>query len=119
MRLHAALFAIGLVVYGALAWDRVGKQSGAPHFVYQAHAWLQGQVNVDSPLPNDDWAIVEEVELVDGSRASGRRLITRRFFKTLAGDEIDVAQVKQTIGHTAYVSFPPVPSLLMLPGAIV
>jgi hypothetical protein len=119
VRLHAALFAIGLVVFGALAWDRIGKQSGAPHFVYQAHAWLDGQVHVDPPLPNDDWAIVEEVELVDGSRVSGRRQITRPFFKTLAGHEIAVAKVKQTIGHTAYVSFPPVPSLLMLPGAIV
>ena len=119
MRLHAALFAIGLVVYGALAWDRLGKQSGAPHFVYQADAWLHGQVSVDRPLPNDDWAIVEIAELVDGTRVEGRRLITRRTFKLLGGDEIDISKVKQTIGHTAYVSFPPVPSILMLPGAIV
>jgi len=119
VRLHAALFAIGLVVYGALAWDRLGKQSGAPHFVYQADAWLHGQVSVDGPLPNDDWAIVEQVELADGSHVEGRRLITRRFFKTLAGDELDVAKVQKSLGHTAYVSFPPTPSLLMLPGAII
>jgi hypothetical protein len=119
VRLYAALFAVGLVVYGALAWGRLGRQSGAPHFVYQADAWLNGQVSVDRPLPNDDWAIVEEVELADGTRVEGRRMITRRVFETLAGDELDIARVKQTIGHRAYVSFPPVPSLLMLPGAVI
>ena len=119
MRLHAALFAIGLVVYGALAWDRLGRQSGAPHFVYQADAWLRGQISVDRPLPNDDWAIVEHVELVDGTRTAGRRLITRSGFRTLGGDVLPPAQIKRSLGHTAYVSFPPVPSVLMLPGAVV
>ncbi|HLL24724.1 MAG TPA: hypothetical protein VK427_21475, partial [Kofleriaceae bacterium] len=119
MRLHAALFAIGLVVYGAFAWDRLGKQSGAPHFVYQADAWLRGKVSIDGPLPNDDWAIVEEVELVDGSHVQGRRLVTRRSFKTLEGEELELAQVKRSVGHTAYVSFPPAPSLIMLPGALI
>jgi hypothetical protein len=118
VRLYAALFAIGLVVYGVLAWDRLGKQSGAPHFVYQADAWLHGQVSVDRPLPNDDWAVVETVE-VDGKEVSGRRLITRRFFRTLDGEEIPIEKVTRSIRHEAYVSFPPVPSLLMLPGAIV
>lgn len=119
MRIYAVLFAIGLAVYGALAWDRLGKQSGAPHFVYQADAWLHGKIAVDPPLPNDDWAVVETVELADGTRAEGRRMITRPVFKTLAGDNIDIAQVKQSLSHTAYVSFPPVPSLLMLPGAAI
>ncbi|MBA3396117.1 MAG: hypothetical protein H0T89_26040 [Deltaproteobacteria bacterium] len=116
--LPAALFAIGLVVYGALAWERLGKQSGAPHFVYQADAWLHGQVSVDRPLPNDDWAVVETVELVDGSQVSGRRLVTRRLFRSIDGVELDLAQIKRSLGHTAYVSFPPVPSLIMLPGAM-
>src|SRR5688500_12171230 len=46
-------------------------------------------------------------------------MITRPTFKLLGGDEIAITQVKQPIGHTAYVSFPPVPSLLMVPGALI
>jgi hypothetical protein len=120
VRLYALLFAIGLAVYGTLAWDRLGRQSPAPHFVYQADAWLHGQLAVDPPLPNDDWAMVEHVELDDGSRVSGRTLFTRpQFFRTLAGDVIKVERIKQHQGRTAYVSFPVVPALLMLPGAAI
>src|SRR3954469_15768326 len=42
VRLYAVLFAIGLVIYGVVAWDRVLHPSAAPHFVYQADAWLGG-----------------------------------------------------------------------------
>ncbi len=119
MRLHAALFAIGLVVYGAFAWERLGRPSPAPHFVYQADAWLHGQVSVDRPLPNDDWAVVETVELADGTQVRGRRLVTRPLFRTLSGDTFEAGKIKRTVDYRAYVSFPPVPSLLMLPGALV
>ncbi|MDQ3370701.1 MAG: hypothetical protein M3680_35235 [Myxococcota bacterium] len=119
MRLHAALFAIGLVVYGALAWDRLGRPSGAPHFVYQADAWLRGQVAVDQPLPNDDWAVVETVELDDGTQVAGRRLVTRRAFRTTDGTEVALPRIKRSVRHDAYVSFPPVPSLVMLPSVLV
>ena len=77
MRLYAALFAVGLAVYGLVAWDRIGRPSTDPHFVYQADAWLQGRAAIDPPLAGDDWAQVETVALDDGTTASGRRLITR------------------------------------------
>jgi hypothetical protein len=139
--LYAALFGIGLVVYGAFAWDRIGRQSGAPHFVYQADAWLRGELAIRphcgpcgpdlacapapppcagraSPLPNDDWAFVETVVRRDGTEVRGRRLHTRRAFRTLAGDELPLEDIAASRGFTAYVSFPPVPALLMLPGAL-
>jgi hypothetical protein len=185
LRLYAALFAIGLVVYGTLAWGRLGKQSGAPHFVYQADAWLHGSISIapgcgpcgpedrcdpppracdaargEMPLPADDWAMVETVTLDDGREVSGRRLVLPRFvttdgrellasrirtprgtkdgletvvlddgrevtgrrvskFKLLDGEEVALERIKQSRGFTAYVSFPPVPSLLMLPSALV
>ena len=118
MRLYAALFAIGLVVYGAVAWNRLGRQSPAPHFVYQADAWLHGSLAVEPPLPNDDWASIETVELDDGTQAEGRRLLTRPGFRTLGGDILPPSRVKRSLGYRTYVSFPPLPSLLMLPGAI-
>ena len=88
MRLYAALFAIGLVVYGIFAWSRIGRQSQAPHFVYQADAWLHGSIEVAPPLPADDWAVIETVELTDGTLAEGRRMVTRKMFRTVGGTEI-------------------------------
>ncbi len=119
MRLYAALFAIGLVVYGVLAWDRLGTQSGAPQFVYQADAWLHGHASVDPPLVDADWAKVETVALADGSEVSGRRMTTRPFFHTLGGAEIPIKQVVQSRGTTIYMSFPPLPTLLMIPSAAI
>jgi hypothetical protein len=40
-------------------------------------------------------------------------------FRTLAGDELPAARVKQSRGVTWYMSFPPLPTLLMLPGAAI
>ena len=56
MRLYAALFAVGLVVYRLVAGSRLTHQSAAPHFVYQAAAWLDGHANVGQTLLNDDWS---------------------------------------------------------------
>jgi hypothetical protein len=119
VRLYALLFAIGLVVYGALAWGRIGHQSPAPQFVYQADAWLNGHVAIDPPLVDNDWAKVETVELADGTTARGRRMITRQSFRTLAGDELPATQVKATRATTWYMSFPPFPTVLMLPSAAI
>jgi hypothetical protein len=117
VRLYAALFAIGLAVYGVVAWDRIWHPSSAPHFVYQADAWLSGQASINPPLTGDDWAKVETVVLDDGSQAQGRRLMTRPVFRTLAGAELPLTRIRQSAGKTAYMSFPPFPTLLMLPGA--
>ena len=139
---YAALFAIGLAVYGLFAWDRIGRQSAAPHFVYQADAWLRGELAIRpscgpcgpdlaceppppactgraSPLPNDDWAFVETIVRRDGTEASGRRLATRRAFRTQGGAELPLEDIASSRGFTAYNSFPPLPALLMLPGVLV
>jgi hypothetical protein len=140
--LYAALFAIGLLIYGLFAWGRIGRQSGAPHFVYQADAWLRGELAIRPscgpcgpelacepepppcvgsrmPLPNDDWAFVETVVRKDGTELRGRRLATRRAFRTLGGDELPIEEITTSRGFTAHVSFPPVPAVLMLPGALI
>jgi len=133
VRLYAALFAIGVVVYGVLAGSRLAHQSGAPHFVYQADAWLHGSISIAPPLPNDDWAVVETVELADGTEVSGRRMVTKHAFHTLAGDELPsclpptpnvnrcsspTSRVVASKGYTHYVSFPAFPSVLMIPSAL-
>lgn len=119
MRLYALLFAIGLVVYGALAGSRITKQSQAPQFVYQADAWLHGQVHVDPPLVDNDWAKLETVELADGRLVRGKRMVTRPAFRALDGDLIPMPQVKAVRETTWYMSFPPLPTLLMVPSALI
>jgi len=117
VRLYAALFAVGLITYGLVAWDRAVRQSPAPHFVYQADAWLHGHAAIAPPLAGDDWAEIETVVLDDGTTAAGRRLITRPAFRTLRGDELALGRIQRSLGKTAYVSFPPFPSVVMLPAA--
>ncbi|MBA2543658.1 MAG: hypothetical protein H0V17_28710 [Deltaproteobacteria bacterium] len=135
-RLYAVLFAIGLVVYGVAAWGRLGKQSGSPHFVFQADAWLTGAVAIEPPLPNDDWAVLETVELADGGLIQGRRMVTKKgVFRALDGTEYSTclpgsqpkittcaakdSQIKHSRGWTHHVSFPAFPAVIMLPTALI
>jgi hypothetical protein len=118
VRLSAALFAIGLAAYSLVAWDRIWHPSQAPHFVYQADAWLHGRAAIAPPLTGDDWAKVETVVLDDGRQVQGRRLMTRPAFRTLDGSELPAARIKQSLGQAAYMSFPPFPTLVMLPSAL-
>jgi hypothetical protein len=119
VRLYALLFAIGLVVYGGVAWDRLGHPSADPHFVLQADAWLHGKTTIAPPLVGDDWAQVETVVLTDDSEARGRRLTTRPAFRTLDHRELPLTQIQRSLGKTAYMSFPPFPTVLMLPVAAI
>jgi hypothetical protein len=119
VRLYAGLFAIGLVVYGALAGSRITKQSQAPQFVFQADAWLGGQLHVDPPLVDNDWAKIDTVELADGRVVRGKRMLSQPMFRTLDGERIPQAQVRGTRETTWYMSFPPLPTLLMIPSALI
>lgn len=115
-RIQLGLFALGALVFGLVADGRLKRQSPDPHFVYQADAWLHGHLSTERmPRGADDPARVETVILADGRRVRGRRLFTRRFFRTTQGVEIPLSQVARSAGFTSYVSFPPMPAVLMLP----
>ena len=62
-RVELTLFAISFFVLAAFSAQRFWRQSEAPHFVYQAKAWLEGRADIDAQvLPNiEDWACVREV----------------------------------------------------------
>jgi hypothetical protein len=119
VKLYAALFALGLAVYGVLAWGRIGTQSQAPQFVYQADAWLHGHLSIDPPLVDNDWAKLETVALADGREVTGRRMVTRPAFRTLSGELVPTSQIRASEHVTWYMSFPPLPTILMLPSAII
>ncbi|HRC58229.1 MAG TPA: hypothetical protein PKU97_20035 [Kofleriaceae bacterium] len=118
------LFLAGLLVYGALAGARLWRPSAAPHFVVQADAWLHGRSEIAPPWPGDDWAKVETVQVQGAQGAAnrivrGRRLQTRSVFRTTDGELVPLAQLGPSLGVSTYVSFPPAPTLLMLPSALV
>jgi hypothetical protein len=77
-RLELALLLGSFAVLALFSGPRLVHQSHAPHFIYQADAWLHGQLHLRVRPPDDnDWA---------------------------------------RVGDRWYVSFPPGPALLMLPG---
>lgn len=117
-RVVLTLWAVSLAVYLALAGDRLRRASPEPHFAMQAEAWLKGHLDID-PWPANDNAAVEDVKLDDGTMVRGRRLTSRRFFRTTKNVEIPLARVKETVRTRHYVSFPPLPAVLMLPQVMV
>ncbi len=77
-RLEVALLAGSFALLALFSGPRFYRQSHAPHFIYQADAWLHGQLHLRvAPPDENDWA---------------------------------------RVGGRWYVSFPPGPALLMLPG---
>ena len=117
------LYAFALAVLAATAGTRVARQSSDPHFVYQADAWLHGQLAIDPPpAKGDDWAKIENVELDDGSQVHGRRLTSRGkkgLFRTADGQELPTSRIRRSLGSTHHVCFPPFPAVLMMPQAAV
>ncbi|HKE20331.1 MAG TPA: hypothetical protein VKB80_35900 [Kofleriaceae bacterium] len=117
------LYALALAALSAVAGRRIAHQSSDPHFVYQADAWLHGQLAIDPPpQKGDDWAVVETVLLDDGSQVRGRRLTSpgkRGVFRTTAGEDLPAGRIRRSLGSTSYVCFPPFPAVLMLPQAAV
>lgn len=93
-RTELLLFVVTAAVLASFSGNRFLRQSGAPHFVYQSKAWLEGRSDIDPlVLPNlEDWACVR---VVDGKkvRCEGRPLPTDKW----------------------YVSFPSFPAAVMLP----
>ena len=119
-RLPLAAFAIALIVYCAVAGDRLRRRSTDPHFVVQANAWLHGKMDIERwPGGADDPAKIEEVRLDDGLIVRGRRLSTRQTFRVAGGEEIPIARVAETLRTLHYNSFPPFPSVLMIPQVLI
>jgi hypothetical protein len=113
--LYPGLYAIGFLIFAVVSGNRLFHQSSDPHYVYQADAWLHGELAIREPVKGDDWAKVETVVLDDGTEVSGRRMKSRPMFKVAGGDEIPIQRVRQRKAMTSYVSFPPFPAVVFLP----
>lgn len=142
---YAALFVFSLACFTTLAGDRLRRPSSNNHFAHLAAAWLDGRLDQGGPPPGyctrakraageckhhryDDWARVTELELHTGETLFVYRCKARacREKPRVAGHELwwqpghgprNVArdQISRR-SERWYVSFPPGPALLFLPG---
>ena len=96
--LPLAIFAICTAVYCATAADRLTRPSPNNHYVHLANAWLHGRLDLGATAPGtNDWACYDVVD--EGPCPPGRY--------AFSGPEAE--------RYRWYVSFPPVPAVLLLP----
>ena len=115
-----AIFVVSLVGLAAFSNKRAQEPSGDNHFVYQADAFLKGQLELPERPPHDnDWASWIEFELRSGQVVRGvwyNRAEDK--FVTLSGELLILDRSERVGAHQTthyFVSFPPGPALLMAP----
>jgi len=86
------------------------------HFAYLAQAWLGAQLHLQSAPPHgNDWASYELLSL-EGEERSLRGLRRGGSFVELNGARHELSKLKVKRAERRYfVSFPPLPALVMLP----
>lgn len=147
-RLALVVFVAVAAIYAAFAGPRVLRHSPHNHFVYLADSYLHGtlQMRVDPPHEND-WAYVEVIVLESGQELRGVWYdYGERLFKDVSGDvyhversELPQAAYRRELPRCPlelppveerttpelrrcaqrYVSFPPGPAVLMMPGVAI
>lgn len=123
VRTGAAIFLIVGLAYAAVAGPRVLGPSKNNHFAYLARSHLAGTTRLVDPRPHgNDWARVLTLTLEDGRALSGTYWKTRgpNTFRTLDGRLVEVDPLRiRTRAEAWYVTFPPMPAWMMMPGVIV
>jgi hypothetical protein len=119
LRIPLLIYIVCAGAYLGTAAGRLSKPSSDNHYVYLAQNLLQGRLSLDgSPPHQNDWALVTELELNDGSRVRGTFLRTGGTgrFKTTDGRRMIIGDAEiRSRKHVYYVSFPVLPALLMMP----
>jgi len=119
LRLPLVIYLVSLGAYLGTASNRLKKPSGDNHYVYLAHNLLHGRLSLDGNPPHqNDWALVTDLKLHDGRKLRGTFLKTGGTgrFKTTRGQRLVITDDQiASRSYTYYVSFPPLPALLMMP----
>lgn len=128
-----AVFAVACAILAVLAGDRLLRPSTNNHFAHMAQGWLEGRLALTGEPPGyprafDDWGRVHTLTLKDGTVLRGfpcrtQPCVDRRrreridSFRATDGTwhDVPLAQVAAR-GGTWYVTFPPGPALVILPG---
>ena len=96
--LPLVIFVLGSGVYCATSAQRLLRPSTDNHYVHLAQAWLQGRLDIGAKPPGtNDWACFDAVDR--GPCPEGRY--------SFSGPDAE--------RYRWYVSFPPLPALLLLP----
>jgi hypothetical protein len=113
------IYVISLAAFAAASGTRLRRHSAYNHYVYLADCFLHGRLDLGKKPPNEnDWALVETLHLRDGRTLRGVFLRggVEDHFRTLRGEVLTIPAEKiASREQRYYVSFPPFPSLLMLP----
>lgn len=113
-------FFVGCTVFCLFSWDHLKTQSLDIHFVYQADAFLHGQLELtQNPPHGNDWASYITYTWRDGHQESGVWFDqSQDKFVTLSGemlilDRVELRGARQERHY--FCSFPPGPAVLMMP----
>jgi hypothetical protein len=114
-----AVYVVFLGAYLAASGPRLRNHSPYNHFVYLAEGWLHGRLSLHSSPPNEnDWAKLDVLALRDGRTVRGmfgRLGAADRFYHSKGGSETITDDEIASRSYERYVTFPPLPSVVMLP----
>lgn len=125
VRTPAMFFVFAFIVFAALAGERVHGPTPNNHFVYLADSYLHGTLEMRRAPPHgNDWASVTHLTLASGQQIDGIWWDrSERVFYDLHADgayHIDAHDMRGSREErTYYVSFPPMPAVLMMPGVAI
>jgi hypothetical protein len=97
---------------------RLAHHSAYNHFVWLADCWLHGRLALAGQPPNEnDWALVDVLKLRDGRVVKGSFSTGNidRFYPLRGTPETITPDEIESRSNIRYVSFPPLPAVLMLP----
>jgi hypothetical protein len=115
-----AIYVVCTGAYCATAGKQLAHQSSAVHFVYLADSLLHRTLALrGTPPDQNDWAMINVLTLKDGRQLKGAYVQggPPTLFRTANGHEEDIPPENVVRNEPRYfVSFPPFPALLMMPG---
>jgi len=112
------LYVAFLGAYLGASGGRLMRHSPYNHFVWLADCWLNGRLALAGQPPNEnDWALVDVLKLRDGRTVKGtfRGENLDRFYPLGGGTETITPDEIEYRSNIRYVSFPPLPAVLMMP----
>lgn len=127
-----AVFLAASAILAVLAGPGLLRPSRNNHYSHMAQGWLEGRLALAGdppgyPRAHDDWGRVYTLELRDGAVLRGfpcrteacgeRRREGAEVFLTTRGEQVEVPR-REVVRRSAtwYVTFPPGPALVFLPG---
>jgi uncharacterized membrane protein YidH (DUF202 family) len=120
LAVSVGIFVLSLAIFAAFAAGRLRGPSTDPHFVYLADSYLHGTIEMrQAPPHGNDWATVEVLTLRSGEvlkgmwwdRSARKFMDLRGRLYVLTPGELATAKTSRL----SYVSFPPLPAVLMMP----